>query len=151
MAKISLGRIRKQPPGPVLQSHSGRSASAPNRSQRMAAYCCRHCQCTSRLTAMSFLSFLTSLCRNIIAKGRVERDLNDELSSYIELATKFKMKSGLSEPEARRAVLLEMEGAEQVKERVRETRTGYRIEMFLQDLRFAFRSLRKSPVFALTV
>src|SRR5690348_5616466 len=110
----------------------------------MAADRCRHCQRTARLTAMAFLSFLTSLCRNLAAKSRIDRDLDEELSSYVDLATKLKMNSGLSEAEARRAVLVEMEGAEQVKERVRQARAGYRVEIFLQDLRFAFRSLRKS-------
>src|SRR4051812_10414161 len=100
---------------------------------------------------MPLISFLTSLCRNIFAKGKVEHDLNEELRSYVEHAVERKIGQGLSETDARRAVLVELEGAEQTKERIREQRAGYRLEVFIQDLRFAFRSLRKAPVFSLTV
>jgi predicted permease len=61
------------------------------------------------------------------------------------------MKEGLTEVEARREALVEFGGVEQVKEQVREIRMGHFLETRLQDLRFAFRTLRKSPVFSLTV
>ncbi len=92
-----------------------------------------------------------SLWRNVSRKSAVERDLSDELNSHLELLVAAKMKNGLSERDARRAALLDLEGAEQVKERVRESRSGYRFELFLQDVRFAFRTLRKAPAFSLTV
>ena len=62
-----------------------------------------------------------------------------------------KCASGLDETAARRAAAVELGGVEQVKEQVREVRFGHFLETRLQDLRFAFRTLRKSPVFSLTV
>ena len=69
----------------------------------------------------------------------------------LTLSTQRKMKEGLSETDARRAALVEFGGAEQVKEQVRDVRLGHFLETRLQDLRFAFRTLRKAPVFSLTV
>ncbi len=61
------------------------------------------------------------------------------------------MRAGLDETAARRAAAVELGGVEQVKEQVREIRFGHFLETRLQDLRFAFRTLRKSPVFSGTV
>src|SRR2546423_1491269 len=100
---------------------------------------------------MFLFSRIASLLRNLTRRRRVERDLAAEVNSYVDLSTQKKMTQGLSEPEARRAALVELGGAEQVKELVREVRLGYFLETRMQDVRYAFRSLRKAPVFSLTV
>jgi predicted permease len=100
---------------------------------------------------MSLLSRIASLFRNLSRRRKVERDLAEEVDSYVDLLTEKKMKQGLNESQARRAALVELGGTEQVKEQVRDTRTGHFIETRLQDVRFAFRSLRKAPAFSLTV
>jgi putative ABC transport system permease protein len=89
--------------------------------------------------------------RNLTRRRKVEQDLADEVSSYVDLSTQRKMREGLSETDARRAALVDLGGAEQVKEQVRDVRMGHFIETRLQDVRFAFRTLRKAPVFSLTV
>jgi predicted permease len=100
---------------------------------------------------MPFVARISSLLRNLTRRRRVERDLSDEVSSYIDLATQRKMKEGLNESDARRASLVELGGAEQVKELVREARLGHFLETRMQDVRYAFRTLGKAPVFSLTV
>jgi putative ABC transport system permease protein len=100
---------------------------------------------------MNFFSRIASLCRNLIRKGKVERELSDEISSYVDLATRAKIKEGLTERDARREALVDLGGVEQVKEQVREVRLGHFLETRWQDLRFGLRTLRKAPIFSLTV
>jgi predicted permease len=92
---------------------------------------------------MRILSFF----RNLFRKRAVEQALDDELRSSVYLLTQEKMKQGLSQPAARREALIELGGIEQVKEEVRDIRAGRILEDFTRDVRFAFRSLAKSPSF----
>jgi putative ABC transport system permease protein len=94
---------------------------------------------------------LSKFIRNLTRRRKVESDLSDEVTSYVDLSTQRKIREGLGERDARRAALVELGGAEQVKELVREARAGHFVETRLQDVRFAFRTLRKAPVFSLTV
>ncbi|HEY2139679.1 MAG TPA: ABC transporter permease [Chthoniobacterales bacterium] len=100
---------------------------------------------------MPVRSRIASFVRNLTRRRRLEQELADEVSAYVELSTAKKIKEGLNETDARRAALVNLGGAEQVKELVRDVRAGHFVETRVQDLRFAFRTLRKSPVFALTV
>jgi hypothetical protein len=93
---------------------------------------------------MSLPTRIASLFRNLTRRRSVEQDLADEVGSYLDLATRRKMKQGLSETEARRAAQIELGGAEQVKEQVRKVRFGYWLNVIGKDLRFG---LRKGPGF----
>jgi predicted permease len=98
---------------------------------------------------MSLLPRLTSLWRNLFRKERVERELAEEVSHYLDLLVESKINEGLESAEARRQALLELGGVEQVKEHVREVRMGHDLETLLQDLRFALRMTLKHPGFSL--
>src|SRR3954463_7231622 len=100
---------------------------------------------------MALLSRIVSLIRNLTRRRHVERDLAAEVNSYIDLSTERKVRQGLSETDARRAALVELGGTEQVKELVRDARLGHFLETRMQDVRFAFRTLRNAPAFSLTV
>ena len=91
-----------------------------------------------------------SLLHNTTHKGQVERELTEEVSSYVEMLTEEKMKNGMNEQDARRAALVEVGGVEQVKEEVRASRTGFGLETFMMDLRYGMRSLLKKPGFTIT-
>ena len=96
---------------------------------------------------MPLLSRISSFLRNLTRRRKVEQDPADEVSSYLDLSTQRKVSEGLNETDARRAALIELGGAQQVKEKVREVRLGYWLETFLKDLRFGLRSLCKSTGF----
>lgn len=87
--------------------------------------------------------------RNLFHREQVERELNDELNSFVEEQALRKMAraQGLSRDEALRQARIQAGGMTQVKEQVRGARTGFWLETFWNDVRYGARGLRKSPGF----
>src|SRR5580700_3400585 len=104
---------------------------------------------TSRRLRMSFLRNITSGLRSLFRKGQVDRELDEELRAYQEMATEEKMKQGLSRKDALRAVRLERGSVDAAKEVVRSGGWESFVHACWQDVRFAARMLQKNPAFAL--
>jgi predicted permease len=90
-----------------------------------------------------------SWIERLFARKRLESDLDKELRFHFESQVADKVRSGLSQDEARRRTRMEFGGIDQVKEDCRESRGTQWVESMLQDVRFAVRQLRKSPAFTL--
>jgi len=80
----------------------------------------------------------------------VDRELDEELGAYLEMAVAEKMKDGLTRKDALRTVRLEQGGVEVTKEVVRSARWEFFVGSVCQDLRFALRQSTKNLGFALT-
>jgi predicted permease len=90
--------------------------------------------------------------RSLFLKDRAELDLSDEIQFHLQNQIDEFVAQGMNPQEARRAARQSLGGVEQVKEECRDMRRTNLIENFLQDVRFGFRMLRRSPGFtALTI
>jgi predicted permease len=77
-----------------------------------------------------------------------DRDFARELESHLALHTDENLRNGISQRDARREALLKLGGVESAKESHRDRRGLPVLETFLQDLRYATRTLRKNPGFS---
>ena len=94
------------------------------------------------------VSRMRSLWRNLVHRGRIERDLDDEVRAALELLVDEKVRSGLSIAEARRAATIELGRIDSIKAQVREVRGGAFLEALLQDIRYGVRLLVRRPLFS---
>src|SRR6266850_4399189 len=81
---------------------------------------------------------------------KLEGDLERELKYHIDRRLSDLIHSGLPEPEARRRAALELGGATQVREEVRDIWLTRWLRDFVYDLRFSARSFLRSPSFTAT-
>ena len=83
--------------------------------------------------------------KSIFRRRRVESELDEELQFHLEHKIEEGIAEGLSPDEARYRALRAMGGLEQRKEEVRDTRRIHWLTDFLDDVRYAIRSLRRTP------
>jgi macrolide transport system ATP-binding/permease protein len=93
---------------------------------------------------MPLLVKARSFLRNLFFVRRVDADLDSEVHAHLEMLIEEKMRAGMPAAAARRAARIELGGVEQVKEQVRDSRTGAFLDSLVQDFRFAIRSLRRT-------
>jgi putative ABC transport system permease protein len=77
-----------------------------------------------------------------------ERELADEMESHLQMHIEDKVRSGMTEEQARRDAILKLGGMEATKEAWRERSTVPFLEQSVQDARFGVRQLMKNPGFA---
>jgi len=88
---------------------------------------------------------LKTLWRNLARTRTVDTDLDGEIRSYQTMLEDEKVRAGVDPRVARREALLELGGAEQIKEEVRDVRLGATLSTLWTELRQSARGLRRNP------
>jgi putative ABC transport system permease protein len=83
--------------------------------------------------------------RSIVRPGQVDHDLDDEIQYHLERQVEERVAAGMDRDEAWRVVVRDFGGVDQSKERCRDERRVDLIVSGLQDVRYALRTLLRSP------
>jgi len=79
---------------------------------------------------------------------QADQDLSDELRDHLEQQTQVNLEKGMPMEDARRAAMRALGGITQIEQQCRDARGHNFIENTIQDLRFGFRQLCRSPGFS---
>jgi putative ABC transport system permease protein len=86
--------------------------------------------------------------RWIARRDRAERELNEELQTFLDMAAADEARGGVAPDEARRRAALQLGGLEQTKERVRNGRHGAWLDVLGQDIAYGWRQVRRNRSFS---
>ena len=84
--------------------------------------------------------------RRLFRKRALDNQLDSELRFHVEQQTADNIAAGMAPDEARCRALAQFGGLEFIKEETRDARGTHFVDTLFQDIRFAFRILRKTPL-----
>lgn len=93
---------------------------------------------------MKILRAAFSRIAGVFNRDRRDSELRAELESHLQMHVDDYMRAGMPPEAARRQALLKLGGLEKITEAYRDQRGLPFLETLLQDLRFAFRGMRKN-------
>ena len=87
--------------------------------------------------------------RDRFRRKQVDQDLTDELRDHLDQQIQINLEKGMSKEDASRAAVLSLGGIPQIEQQCRDARGHNFIENAIQDLRYGFRQLCRSPGFSI--
>ena len=101
-----------------------------------------------RVEGLKWLDALRARLRLLFFRRSAESRMDEEFRFHIDMATEANVRAGMSDAEARRRALVSFGGVDRHAEEMRDGRGGRWIEDLAWDVRYALRTLRKTPVFS---
>jgi hypothetical protein len=89
--------------------------------------------------------------RSILFRGRLERELDEEMSLHLQRATEQFRADGFSLADARAAASRRFGNIAAIKEDARDARGGRGVESVIADVRYGVRGLSRTPFTTLTM
>jgi macrolide transport system ATP-binding/permease protein len=86
--------------------------------------------------------------RSFFYPNQVDQEMKEELREHLEQQIRENIAKAMSPEEARRSAMRALGGIAQIEQQCRDARGGSVLRDFLQDLRYGFRQLRRSPGFS---
>jgi putative ABC transport system permease protein len=86
--------------------------------------------------------------RSFFHPHKVDQEMKEELRQHLEEQISENVARGMSQEQARRSALLAMGGLTQIEQQCRDAQGGSVLQDFIQDLRYGFRQLWRSPGFS---
>ena len=87
----------------------------------------------------------------LFRKARLERELDDEVSAYLELAERDLVAQGMTPEQARVQARRNFGGIEQMKEQHRDDRSYPFLENLARDVRYGVSALKRNPGFSAVI
>jgi hypothetical protein len=147
MDRERLGPQREQPAGALLLDYPCRTEATRDRSRSLVAHGRDDEQDARGIIVMTLRSILMRISAPLRRRS-LDAALDEEVSGHLDLLARDYERRGLAPEQARLAARRDFGGVEQMKETYRD-RSGLRwLDDARRDVHHAFRTLRRSPVFA---
>lgn len=104
-----------------------------------------------KITLWDRVRMLAARARESLRRRTIMTELDDELRTHLELETAYNVRRGMSDADAQRAARIAMGGVQSVREQVGDARGFSVVDHFARDIRFAFRQLRRTPSFTVSI
>lgn len=86
--------------------------------------------------------------RSLFHPNQVDQEMKEELREHLEQQISENIAKGMSPEEARRSAIIALGGIAQTEQQCRDAQGASPLQDFVQDLRYGFRQLRRSPGFS---